>query len=127
MAHIRKKGPRRWQVRYRDPAGMERARNFRRRIDAERFLVTIEADSGSESFLMQTDLVAAAPDPLPGTLTLLIGPEGGWTPAERCLLAERGARPVGLGPHVLRTETAAVAGLAVLQTLRQAWTDPREA
>ena len=44
MAHIRKKGPRRWQVRYRDPTGMERARNFRRRIDAERFLVTIEAD-----------------------------------------------------------------------------------
>ncbi len=44
MAHIRKKGPRRWQVRYRDPTGMERARNFRRRIDAERFLVTVEAD-----------------------------------------------------------------------------------
>lgn len=44
MAHIRKKDSRRWQVRYRDPAGTERARNFRRRIDAERFLVTIEAD-----------------------------------------------------------------------------------
>lgn len=44
MAHIRKKGVGRWQVRYRDPSGEERARTFRRRADAERFLVTIEAD-----------------------------------------------------------------------------------
>ena len=44
MAHIRKKGVGRWQVRYRDPSGEERARTFRRRVDAERFLVTVEAD-----------------------------------------------------------------------------------
>ena len=44
MAHIRKKGVGRWQVRYRDPSGEERARTFRRRVDAERYLVTIEAD-----------------------------------------------------------------------------------
>ncbi|HHC07410.1 MAG TPA: hypothetical protein ENK55_01650 [Actinobacteria bacterium] len=46
MAHIRRhpeaKG--RWQVRYVDPSGRERARNFPRRVDAERFLVTVEAD-----------------------------------------------------------------------------------
>lgn len=69
-----------------------------------------------------TDLVAAAPEEVPATLTLVVGPEGGWTPAERFLLQDRGARAVSLGPHVLRTETAAVAGLAILQTLRQAWT-----
>lgn len=44
MAHIRKSTAGRWQVRYRDPSGGERARNFRRKADAERFLVTIEAD-----------------------------------------------------------------------------------
>lgn len=44
MAHIRKKGVGRWQVRYRDLSGEERARTFRRRVDAERFLVTVEAD-----------------------------------------------------------------------------------
>ncbi|MFW2384000.1 MAG: N-terminal phage integrase SAM-like domain-containing protein, partial [Acidimicrobiales bacterium] len=44
MAHIRKKGVGRWQVRYRDPSGEERARTFRRRVDAERFLVTVETD-----------------------------------------------------------------------------------
>ena len=44
MAHIRKKGQGRWQVRYRDPAGGERARTFTRKVDAERFLVMVEAD-----------------------------------------------------------------------------------
>ena len=45
---------------------------------------------------------------------LLVGPEGGWTDAERAAAAEAGFEPVTLGPHVLRTETAAVAGAAVL-------------
>jgi integrase len=44
MAHIRKKGPGQWQVRYRDPSNRERARTFRRKVDAEDFLVTVEAD-----------------------------------------------------------------------------------
>jgi integrase len=44
MAHIRRKGRGRWQVRYRDPSGLERARNYRRKGDAEKFLVTVEAD-----------------------------------------------------------------------------------
>ena len=34
----------RWQVRYRDPAGASRNRSFERRIDAERFLTKISAD-----------------------------------------------------------------------------------
>lgn len=74
-----------------------------------------------------TDLLAPAPRPLPATLTLLVGPEGGWTPAERGLMRESGAHAVGLGPHVLRTETAAAAGLAALQALRQAWNTAGEA
>lgn len=46
MAHIRRhpKTRDRWQVRYIDPSGKERARNFARKSDAEKFLVTIEAD-----------------------------------------------------------------------------------
>jgi len=44
MAHIRRKGSGQWQVRYRDPSGIERARNFARKADAEKFLVTVEAD-----------------------------------------------------------------------------------
>ncbi len=33
-----------WRARYRDPTGRERVKNFERRVDAERFLTTIEAD-----------------------------------------------------------------------------------
>lgn len=53
------------------------------------------------------------------TVSLLIGPEGGWVPEERtAFLAEEWTR-VSLGPLILRAETAALAGLAVLG---QAWT-----
>lgn len=48
-------------------------------------------------------------------VTLVLGPEGDFTPAEEDRLREAGARPMGLGPLVLRAETAAVAGLAVVQ------------
>ena len=58
---------------------------------------------------------------VPNALTLMIGPEGGWSPAERETLLLAGAIPVELGPHVLRTETAAVAGLFGLQTIRSRW------
>ena len=50
--------------------------------------------------------------------TVFIGPEGGWTAAERAALVAAGARPLTLGPHVLRTETAAAAALALLQSWR---------
>lgn len=33
-----------WQARWRDPAGSERAKNFLRKIDAERYLVSLESD-----------------------------------------------------------------------------------
>jgi 16S rRNA (uracil1498-N3)-methyltransferase len=45
---------------------------------------------------------------------LLIGPEGGWTPEERDELRAAGWRAVGLGPRVLRAETAAVVGAAAV-------------
>lgn len=43
-------------------------------------------------------------------ITLLIGPEGGWSGRERAALSERQVPLVGLGPHVLRLETAAIVG-----------------
>ncbi len=54
---------------------------------------------------------------------LLIGPEGGFDPLELADLRRRPwVRPVNLGPRVLRAETAAVAALAVLQSLAGDWT-----
>jgi RsmE family RNA methyltransferase len=44
--------------------------------------------------------------PPPGKrLVLAIGPEGGWVPFERELLAAHGFTPLALGPRTLRTET----------------------
>jgi 16S rRNA (uracil1498-N3)-methyltransferase len=50
-------------------------------------------------------------------VTLLVGPEGGLAPDERSLAEGAGFRPVRLGPRILRTETAPLAALAVLQFL----------
>ncbi len=48
---------------------------------------------------------------------LVIGPEGGIDATEHQQMTAAGFTPVSFGPRVLRTETAAVAGLAVLQYL----------
>ena len=45
---------------------------------------------------------------------VLLGPEGGWTQAEREQAQASGWLPASLGGHILRAETAAVAALAVL-------------
>lgn len=61
---------------------------------------------------------AAAPPvlPHPGPAGLLIGPEGGFAAAELDELARHTfVKPVSLGPRILRAETAAIVGLALLQ------------
>lgn len=53
----------------------------------------------------------------PGRVALLIGAEGGFTQAESDTALRCGFTPIRIGARVLRTETAAIAGLAALQTL----------
>lgn len=59
---------------------------------------------------------------LDGPLAVLIGPEGGLTPAEEEMLAAQ-ARTVALrlGPRVLRAETAGLAALALVQAQAGDW------
>ena len=52
-----------------------------------------------------------------GGVILLAGPEGGFTDEERQDALRAGFVAVRLGPRVLRTETAALAALAAMQTL----------
>jgi 16S rRNA (uracil1498-N3)-methyltransferase len=55
-------------------------------------------------------------------LALLIGPEGGFDPAERAtLLAASNVLRISLGPRILRADTAAVAGLALVQAVLGDW------
>jgi 16S rRNA (uracil1498-N3)-methyltransferase len=50
-------------------------------------------------------------------VTLLIGPEGGFSESEYELADATGFKPIGFGPRILRTETAAVAIIAALQAI----------
>jgi len=51
-----------------------------------------------------------------GGTCLLVGPEGGLSGLDRALVMScPGVRPVSLGPRILRAETAAIVGLALLQ------------
>ena len=53
---------------------------------------------------------------------LLIGPEGGFSEAERhLLLAQDFVVPISLGPRILRADTAAVAALALVQSIIGDW------
>lgn len=42
MAHVERRGPRRWRGRYRAPDGRERSKTFDRKVDAERWLTSVE-------------------------------------------------------------------------------------
>ncbi len=58
----------------------------------------------------------AALDRAADPISLLIGPEGGWTDSERALAAANGWIPASLGPRILRAETAWLAALAILRS-----------
>ena len=60
--------------------------------------------------------LAAIPKPA-RALLVLVGPAGGWERAEVGRLEAAGFHAVGLGPRVLRSETAAVAAVVMAQTL----------
>ena len=65
---------------------------------------------------------ATLSDLTPGPWAILIGPEGGFSPAERARLSEsRFTTSVSLGPRILRADTAAVAALTMWQMALGDW------
>lgn len=70
------------------------------------------------------DVYAAAAPPLAAAggaardFVLAVGPERGWDEADRAVLRAAGFAFARLGPRILRTETAAVAGLVLLRRAR---------
>lgn len=71
------------------------------------------------------DALAGAPA---GPWAILIGPEGGFTDAERALVrASPGCVAVSLGPRVLRADTAAIAALSLWQARIGDWSAVRSA
>lgn len=76
-------------------------------------------DSAQAKLLLQpgVDATLGSIDAGDSGLIVLVGPEGGFSDLEREHAEVAGFTPVGLGPRILRTETAAVAALSALQTL----------
>ena len=68
----------------------------------------------------KTSLAAWAVKQIPQSVTLLIGPEGGFSPEEEELALQNGVTLLSMGPRVLRTETAGLAAVSALNALWEA-------
>ncbi len=68
--------------------------------------------------LNERDPGAAWPPDVSGPIALVIGPEGGFTDAEVEVLRDAGAHFAGLGPTVLRAETATAAAVSTVRMIR---------
>lgn len=79
---------------------------------AEELKLLLDPDDEAASL---PELLGASAGARPASVTLLAGPEGGFDPQEVRAARLAGFRSCRLGPRILRTETAALAALAVLQ------------
>ena len=87
-------------------------------LELSHWLATMKTAEGSKFILLPDGATSLHAQSKPqGHVTLLIGPEGGFSPDEALMAKQAGFAPVLLGPRVLRTETAAMAGITALQTL----------
>lgn len=94
------------------------------RIDEPRKLEALLAAWPGERPLFFADEAGGEPlDAAPGPAAILVGPEGGFTDEERAAIrALPQARPVGLGPRILRADTAALAAVALWMAEAGDWT-----
>lgn len=87
-----------------------------REAHGDRILIFCDEEAGSAS---PVDTLAECEG---RRLGLLIGPEGGFAPEERALLLGQDfVTPISLGPRILRADTAAVAALALIQSVAGDW------
>src|SRR5690606_5524590 len=84
---------------------------------------TVVADGGSVLVLDGAGSSTVTDVPLPerGDVLVVVGPEGGISPAELAALTAAGGAVVRLGPHVLRTSTAGLAALVLLAQRLGRW------
>ena len=86
--------------------------------DPERLLIFCDEDAEVADAVAALSAAAASPRPL----AVLVGPEGGFSEAERALLLQRpNIVRLSLGPLILRADTAAVAALTLTQAVLGNW------
>jgi 16S rRNA (uracil1498-N3)-methyltransferase len=84
--------------------------------DASRPLVFCDEDSDEHCPFTALAMIQ------PGPVAVLVGPEGGFDPAERELLSSQSfVTRISLGPRILRADTAAVAVLALVNAVLGDW------
>jgi 16S rRNA (uracil1498-N3)-methyltransferase len=88
--------------------------------DDDRLLIWCdEASAGHPALNITTALAAAPPH---DKAAILIGPEGGFSPAERHYLQTRiNCLKISLGPRILRADTAAISALSCYQSICGDW------
>jgi 16S rRNA (uracil1498-N3)-methyltransferase len=79
----------------------------------DRHDLTLIASLQNDARPLKKVLAEFGPKP-PASVLILVGPEGDFTPAELSLAKSHGCRAITLGPIILRTETAALYCLSVL-------------
>jgi 16S rRNA (uracil1498-N3)-methyltransferase len=94
-------------------AGPASTSDLAKRVSAAACAIILEADATSRLHEL------ALPDD--GDIVLVVGPEGGISPAERAALRDAGAVEGRLGPTVLRTSTAGAVAAATLLTRANRW------
>ena len=75
--------------------------------------VSVLFDENEKARMLREILTDGHPD----TVCIAIGPEGGWSDAERERFRKAGFQSACLAPYVLRTETAAISAVAAVHTL----------
>jgi 16S rRNA (uracil1498-N3)-methyltransferase len=83
------------------------------RVSSAALAIVLEADAPAR--------LRELPLPEAGEILVVVGPEGGTSPAERAALGAAGAVAARLGPTVLRTSTAGAAAAAVLLSRTDRW------
>jgi 16S rRNA (uracil1498-N3)-methyltransferase len=100
-----------------EQCGRNRLARLDQVADYGRWLEAPPADAGQRILLSpraDASLAQWAGAAGPQAITLMVGPEGGFTREEEDAAVAAGARMLSIGPRVLRTETAALAALALL-------------
>jgi 16S rRNA (uracil1498-N3)-methyltransferase len=108
----------RWEKIARESSQQSRRTRLPEVLEAVRFGAALRETAAHRYFLDEgtaPPLLREIPEERQETVGLLIGPEGGWTDAERDEARGAGWTAVSLGPLVLRAETAVCAALAVVQ------------
>lgn len=88
--------------------------------DLKEWLLEMRTTPGVKYIFLPGGATQLQAQPKPASqvpVTLVIGPEGGFSTDEATMALQMGFIPILLGPRILRTETAAIAGIAALQTL----------